>query len=54
MIPRFWCAFRAWRLPATPSASLVYRELQSTAQVRGVAFDTKELIFVDQRSSFSR
>ena len=38
----------AWRLRGgLPSASLVDRELQSAAQVRGVAFDTKELISWD-------
>ena len=38
----------AWRLRGGfPSASLVDRELQSAAQVRGVAFDTKELISWD-------
>src|SRR4249920_3373492 len=38
----------AWRLRGGfPSASLVDRELESAAQVRGVAFDTKELISWD-------
>ena len=38
----------AWRLRGgLPSASLVDRELQSAAQVRGLAFDTKELISWD-------
>jgi phospholipid/cholesterol/gamma-HCH transport system permease protein len=38
----------AWRLRGGfPSASLVDRELQSAAKVRGVAFDTKELISWD-------
>ena len=38
----------AWRLRGgLPSASLVDRELQSAAQVRGVAFETKELISWD-------
>lgn len=38
----------AWRLRGgLPSASLVDRELQSAAQVRGVAFDAQELISWD-------
>jgi len=49
MIPRFWCAVRRLALARrTPFRVFdVDRELQSTAQVRGVAFDTKELISWD-------